>query len=58
MSDVLKKDGISLEMLEKLSFCSKLGVNLKRNLHYLKKESLFEELAYINAWYNKIRKRV
>ena len=52
LSEVLKKDGISLEMLEKLSFCSKLGINLKRNLHYFEKESLFEELGYVNAWYD------
>lgn len=54
MSDILKKDGISLEMLEQLSFRSELGVNLKKNLHYFEKEALLEELTRINAWYDTI----
>lgn len=54
MSDILKKDGISLEMLEQLSFRSDLGVNLKKNLHYFEKEALLEELTRINAWYDTI----
>ena len=54
MSDILKKDGISLETLEKLSFRSELGVNLKKNLHYFEKEALLEELTRINAWYDTI----
>ena len=54
MSDILKKDGISLEILEKLSFRSELGVNLKKNLHYFEKEALLEELTRINAWYDTI----
>lgn len=54
MADILKKDGISLEILEQLSFRSELGVNLKKNLHYFEKEALLEELARINAWYDTI----
>ncbi len=54
MSDILKKDGISLGMLEQLSFRSELGVNLKKNLHYFEKEVLLEELTRINAWYDTI----
>lgn len=54
MSDILKKDGISLKMLEQLSFHSELGVNLKKNLHYFEKEALLEELTRINAWYDTI----
>lgn len=54
MSDILKKDGISLGMLEQLSFRSELGVNLKKNLHYFEKEALLEELIRINAWYDTI----
>ena len=54
MSDILKKDGISLEILEQLSFRSELGVNLKKNLHYFEKEALLGELTRINAWYDTI----
>lgn len=54
MSDILKKDGISLELLKQLSFRSELGVNLKKNLHYFEKESLLEELAHVNAWYDTV----
>ena len=52
MSDIFKKDGISLEMLERLSFHSELGINLKKNLHYFEKETLFEELEQVNVWYD------
>ena len=42
--DILKKDGLSIEKLEKLSFQSKLGIRLKKNLHYFDKKALFAEL--------------
>ena len=48
--DILKKDGLSIEKLEKLSFQSKLGIRLKKNLHYFDKEALFAELEEINEW--------
>lgn len=54
MSDILRKDGLSLKMLEHLSFHSELGINLKKNLHYFEKESLLEELEGVNAWYDTI----
>ena len=44
ISNILMRDGLSLEVLHKLSFESKLGINLKKNLHYFDKESLLEEL--------------
>lgn len=54
MPYILKKDGLSLEILEKLSYHSELGINLKRNLHYFDKEALFSELEKVNEWYDKI----
>ncbi|MCD7854950.1 MAG: hypothetical protein LUG66_04965 [Clostridiales bacterium] len=42
---VLKRDGLSVDKLEKLSYASQLGINLKKNLHYFDKEALFEGLA-------------
>ena len=50
--DILKKDGLSIEKLEKLSFQSKLGIRLKKNLHYFDKDALFAELVEINEWYD------
>jgi len=33
MSDILQRDGLTLELLKKLSFKSELATNLKKNLH-------------------------
>ncbi len=52
MSNILERDGLTLKLLESLSYESKLGINLKKNLHYFDKERLFEELIAINAWYD------
>ena len=51
---ILKKDGLSLEILYKLSYQSKLGINLKKNLHYFEKNSLFQELICVNEWYDSL----
>ena len=50
--DILKKDGLSVEKLEELSYHSHLGIRLKKNLHYFDKDSLFRELDEVNAWYD------
>ena len=52
IEDILKKDGLSIEKLKKLSYRSNLGIHLKKNLHYFDKEALFEELDKINEWYD------
>ena len=52
MEDILKKDGLSLELLRDLSYQSALGVRLKKNLHYFDKNELFEELVLVNKWYD------
>ena len=54
MSNILERDGLTLKLLESLSYESKLGINLKKNLHYFDKERLFEELIAINAWYDEL----
>lgn len=33
IEDILKKDGLSIEKLKKLSYRSNLGIHLKKNLH-------------------------
>ena len=40
---ILKRDGLSLEKLEEISYHSQLGINLKKNLHYFDKQGLFQE---------------
>lgn len=52
MSNILQRDGLTIEMLKRLSYKSELGINLKKNLHYFDKEKLFEELVKINSWYD------
>ncbi len=42
LEDILKKDGLSFELLKELSFRSDLGIRLKKNLHYFDKEVLFQ----------------
>lgn len=49
---VLKRDGLSVDKLEKLSYASQLGINLKKNLHYFDKEALFGELDNVCCWYD------
>lgn len=52
MSNILQRDGLTLELLAKLSYQSELGINLKKNLHYFDKDSLFAELNKVNIWYD------
>ena len=52
MSNILDRDGLTIELLKRLSYKSKLGINLKKNLHYFDKDSLINELIKINAWYD------
>lgn len=48
MSNMLERDGLTLELLKQLSYKSELDINLKKNLHYFDQNSLFEELQKIN----------
>ena len=52
MSDILQRDGLTIETLESLSYKSKLGINLKKNLHYFEKDKLLAEIVKVNAWYD------
>jgi putative GTP pyrophosphokinase len=52
MNDILKKDGLTIELLTKLSYKSQLGLRLKKNLHYFDKKALFAELERVNKWYD------
>ena len=41
---LLKMNGLSLDILDALSFESHLGIPLKKNLHYFDKTLLIQEL--------------
>ena len=38
--NILKLNGLSIEILERLSYESNLGISLKKNLHYFDKSCL------------------
>lgn len=52
MSDILERDSLTTDILKKMSYQSKLGINLKKNLHYFNKEKLIKELIEVNEWYD------
>lgn len=52
MSDILERDSLTTDILKKLSYQSKLGINFKKNLHYFNKEKLIKELIEVNEWYD------
>ena len=47
MDRILKKDGLSLELLRKISVQSSLNINLKKNLKYFDKVELLNEIRVI-----------
>lgn len=52
MSNILQRDGLTIDLLGRLSYKSELGINLKKNLHYFDKENIISELIKVNAWYD------
>lgn len=46
---LLKMNGLSVEILDALSFESHLGIPLKRNLHYFDKDALVAELIAMTS---------
>ena len=47
---LLKMNGLSVEILNALSFESHLGISLKKNLHYFDKDLLIDELTKLTEW--------
>ena len=47
---LLKMNGLSLDILDALSFESHLGIPLKRNMHYFDKDLLIGELIDMTEW--------
>ena len=52
MSNMLQRDGLTIELLARLSYQSCLGINLKKNLHYFDKDALLAEINRVNEWYD------
>ena len=52
MQELLQRDGLSIELLTKLSYKTKMGVSLKRNLHYFDPKAFLQELLEIRRWYD------
>jgi putative GTP pyrophosphokinase len=50
VDNVLEVNGLSLDILEALSYRSRLGVSLKKNLHYFDKDALLTELIDMSEW--------
>ena len=50
VDNVLEVNGLSLDILEALSYRSRLGISLKKNLHYFDKDALLEELIDMSEW--------
>lgn len=51
-SNILELNGLSVEILRELSYESKLGMSIKKNLHYFDKDSLLKELFDMAEWYD------
>lgn len=52
MCDFLIQDGLSLDVLEALSYHSTLGISLKRTVRHFDKENLLKEVESVADWYD------
>ena len=50
IENVLQLNGLSIKILERLSYRSQLGKSLKQNLHYFDKRALMQELSAMVKW--------
>ena len=50
---ILQENGLSAEILKELSYKTKLGHSLKKNLGQFEREELFAEFARVTEWYVK-----
>ena len=54
MEAILRRDGLSFELLSSLSYKSELGISLKKNLHYFNRDELLDELNRVRKWYTSL----
>ena len=52
MSNILQRDGLTIDFLKRLSYRSDLGINLKKNLHHFDKDKLIDEIVKVTEWYD------
>lgn len=50
IEDILLVNGLSIPILEQLSYESHLGKSLKQNLHYFERSELLNELSQMTEW--------
>ena len=50
IEDILKMNGLSVDILDKLSYESKIGKSLKHNLHDFDHDELMRELLEMTCW--------
>ena len=50
MNSVLEENGLTIELLNQLSYKSQLGKSLKKNLHYFDKDELMKEMKNMVDW--------
>lgn len=50
--NILELNGLSVGILEQLSYESHLGMSIKKNLHYFDKDALIKELSDMAEWYD------
>lgn len=50
INNILQLNGLSIDILEQLSYPSKIGKSLKQNLHYFDREELLNELNNMTTW--------
>lgn len=50
MNNILEMNGLSMEILQSLSYKTNLGISLKRNIHYFDKNKLIQELLDMTQW--------
>ncbi len=50
--NILELNGLSVEILKKLSYESNLGMSIKKNLHYFDRDILLKELFDMAEWYD------
>ena len=52
MCQFLLQDGLSVEILQSLSFRTNLGLSLKNSLAHFTKAALLHEIEEISVWYD------
>ena len=52
MCDFLARDGLSVALLERLSYKTELGLSLKNSIGHFQKTEILSEIEKISEWYD------